>query len=179
MLTSSHAGWAIHTFKRSAYPRWAVAGSIAPDAPAIILSGVRLVVDRGPRNLPDGVYQVSPWREVHLLTHSVLVPAAIAAFPNGRGQALAAGWLSHLTIDYLTHHDDAWSPLWPLTAKRWLAPVSYWQVGHHARPFAALDASGLLLGAFRRRDAASAAAAAAATAMLIRLIVAPGNPLNV
>lgn len=139
---------------------------------------MRLVVDRGTRNLPDGVYLSSPWREVHLMTHSLLVPAAIAALPTRRARALAAGWMSHVAIDYLTHHDDAWSPLWPLTAKRWLAPVSYWQVEHHARPFAALDASGLVLIGFVQRDLASAAAASAATAMLIRLVMAPDKPLN-
>ncbi len=139
---------------------------------------MRLVVDQGTPNLPDGVYQRSPWREVHLMTHSVLVPAAIAVVPKRQARALAAGWMSHVATDYLTHHDDAWSPLWPLTAKRWPAPVSYWQVEHHARPFAALDASGLILRGFVRRDAASVAAASVATAMLIRLVVAPGNPLN-
>lgn len=178
MLTTSHAAWVRLALRTSAGRPWAVAGAVAPDLPATVLTGAFLAINRGIKNLPDGVYERSPWREVHRSTHSLLAPAVIAAFPTRRGRTFAAGWATHLAIDYLTHHDDAWSPLWPLTETRWAAPVSYWQVDHHARGFAALDASGLLVGAFVRRDAISVAAASVATAMLMRLVVAPGNPLS-
>ncbi len=149
MLTTSHAFWALRLPAAPGVRAWRTAGAISPDVPAIALVGVFLPGARGRArgDLFDRVYHRSPWREVHLALHSVLPALALRTVARrpGRARAYADGWLSHLAIDFVTHHDDAWPPAWPVSGWRWRSPVSYWQTEHHARTWAAAETAALVL----------------------------------
>jgi len=72
--------------------------------------------------------------------------ALVAATRQGSaGRALGAGALSHVAIDVVSHHEDAWAILWPLSDRRWRSPVSYWDHEHHARTWATVEVAALLV----------------------------------
>jgi hypothetical protein len=106
---------------------------------ALALSGA------GREDLVLRTYERPPWRHVHLSVHSLL-PATVvrgAATPGGRLRALTDGWLSHIAVDVVSHSDDSWPPLWPLSAWRRHSPVSYWQREHHGRAWGAIEAGAM------------------------------------
>lgn len=148
MLITSHATWIAWLRKDEEQLGWAVVGAVAPDLSAVAAAAVALARGGPGGELLERTYSRSPWREVHLGAHSVW-PLLVLA-PLGRSDArlrrVAEGYLSHLVIDGLTHHDDAWPPLWPLWRGRWRAPLSYWQPQHHARAVALVDLIPLALG---------------------------------
>lgn len=72
-------------------------------------------------------------RDLHRAAHSFLPPLALLASRTAR--PLAVGWSSHLAIDLLTHHSDAWPHLWPLNGWVWRSPLSYWEGGRGGLAF--------------------------------------------
>lgn len=169
MLTSSHAAWTAWATRSP----WAVLGGITPDLPAIYL-GVCDGTWRRPRaEMIDHVYGKSPWREIHLTLHSVWPAAGLRVVaPSGAPlSAFTNGWLGHLAVDYLTHHSDAWAPLWPVAKTRWSSPLSYWDPRHHAIALAAADVIGLTAVAVRWRSAGAAIAAGLSGIAIARELV--------
>lgn len=164
MLTSSHAYWTWRLARRRPGRRLAVLGAAAPDLPGIALGALGLA--RGLRGaaLLRATYQRPGPARVHSGAHSVLAPLALAlaAGRGGAGRALAAGWAGHLAADLLTHHSDAWAPLYPLTRVRPRSPVSYWEPAHHARAFSAAECLALGAAALTERRAGGRLAALAA-----------------
>ena len=143
LLTTSHAYLTWRLAPAPAAP-WAVAGAVAPDAVAIV-AGVTLAGrgHRGPELLRR-VYQQGAAARITTVMHSALAPSAVlSGHPGPRRFAFAVGWAGHLAIDYLSHHSDAWPPLFPLSGRRFASPVSYWQSDHHARALSAVEAAGL------------------------------------
>ena len=124
---------------------WTALGAVGPDLPALGAGGVLLACGVPRHELLERLYHRGPGRTANLAAHSLLVPAALAA-ATSRGsarRAVATGWLGHLAVDYLSHHDDAWPPLWPLSRWRRPSPVSYWQPEHHARAWSRVEAVAL------------------------------------
>lgn len=75
-----------------------------------------------------------------LATHSVLPPAALLAVTaNPRLRAFALGWLGHVLSDLPVHHTDARPPLWPVSPRRWHAPLSGSERARHAGPVLAAE----------------------------------------
>lgn len=139
-------------------------GAALPDLPAFA-AGIALVARRTPRaRLAEGIYHRSPSREAQLAAHALPVLAVFAL--TRRAPGVRAGWLSHLAIDLVTHHDDAWPMLWPLSRRRWRSPVSYWQTAHHARALQLTEV--VLLAALTRRTPLAGPAAAVAALPLLR-----------
>ncbi len=166
MLATSHLFWSAHA--RPSATRWWLLGAVAPDLPAIARAAALRA--RGSRldDVCAQTYHRSPWREVQLSAHSVLAPLALAALRRRAARQLAAGWLGHLVIDALTHHDDAWPPLWPLSQRRWRSPLSYWQREHHARQLLAAELIAVIFAARRTHYPALGLLAAAATGYTLR-----------
>jgi hypothetical protein len=172
--TATHAYWTWRLARERPHAGWRVLGAVAPDLPAVALGVALSARGVGRDDLLDEIYLRPTWRWVHLGAHSLLSPAALTAVAGGRSQArsFAGGWTGHLLVDYLTHHTDAWPPLWPLTKRGWPSPVSYWELGHHARLWSAAESAALALAAIRddrpRRRLLGAAACllAAAPALL-------------
>lgn len=174
MLTTSHLFWSAHARRRP--PRGWLVGSVAPDLPAIARVAALALGGRAPRQAFAATYRRSPWREVQLAAHSALAPALLAALGPPAARGLAGGWAGHLAVDALTHHDDAWPPLWPLSRRRWRAPVSYWQVERHARGLLGAELAALALAARRTRHRRLAALAAAVTAGSLARSLRRGSP---
>lgn len=155
MLSTSHAALARAVTDR----RDVVLGAVLPDLPAFVTGAVMLALRRPRADLAEAIYHRSPSREAQLAGHALPMLAVLAL--SRRAPGVSAGWLSHLAVDLLTHHDDAWPLLWPLSERRWRSPVSYWQTDHHARALQAAEVAVLALLARRSRTARVAAVVAA------------------
>lgn len=168
MLATSHACWTSWLARDAAWRWWAIAGSVAPDAPAI--GRVAWLRTRDPPGQRDvaRIYEQAPWRQVHRAAHAVWPPLALAAVARDpRVRALAAGWAGHLAVDLASHSDDAWPPLWPLSQRRLRSPLSYWQRDRHATLVMAADLTANLLILRGRPSAVAAVAVVATSASLI------------
>lgn len=147
MQTATHAYWTWRLARDRPRGGWIVLGAVAPDLPALAVGAGLSArgVDRG--ELLDEIYHRPAWRWLHLAAHALLAPVAVLAAGRRRpgARALAGGWLGHLSIDYLTHHTDAWPPLWPLQRRGWPSPISYWETAHHARLWSTGEAGALAL----------------------------------
>ena len=143
VLPSSHAYWAARLARRAADRRaWFSLGSVTPDLPGMVIGTALVLRGAGREDLVPRTYEHPPWKQVHLGVHSLLPATAVwgATTPGGRLRALADGWLSHIAVDLVSHRDDSWPPLWPLSARRLYSPVSYWQGEHHGRAWGAIEA---------------------------------------
>ena len=166
MLTSSHLYWTWRLLPGTHTRRWWTLGALAPDAPAVAMGTALLARGGSRRHLVDRVYAGPRRRGIHRAGHSLLITSALAAL-GSRPRAFALGVLGHQLVDYGTHVDDAWPPLWPATARRWRAPVSYWQSEHHARGFAAIESASLLVALATDRSIARRAVGIAALALAL------------
>jgi hypothetical protein len=180
VLATTHAHWTARLTADRAWSAWAVAGSVAPDAPALVRAAWVLGGRRTSREDALGrIYHEPPWREIHLAAHAAWAPVVAAAVAgalgagDARARALALGWAGHLAVDYVTHHDDAWPPGWPLTGARYRAPLSYWQADHHAAALLGADAA-LSLAAAVRRPTRLSVLALTMTGLALRRALGPG-----
>jgi hypothetical protein len=167
VLAFSHANWTQLVTRGRPKAGWAIAGSVLPDAPAI-LRGAWVLGRRTPRaEAIRRIYRQPPWRQVHLGAHAVWGPLALGAVARGpAARSLTAGWAGHLAVDYATHHDDAWPPFWPVSDRRFRSPLSYWQPEYRATAVLAVDlAAGLLA---LRRPNPVALAAVVSTVLALR-----------
>ena len=53
--------------------------------------------------------------------------------------AFLLGWAGHVISDALTHGEDARPFFWPLSARRFSSPVSYWENKRYGRLFTTLE----------------------------------------
>lgn len=173
MLTTSHAYWTWRA-ARSRPGGWAaVAGAVAPDAPALALAVVAMARGlRGPAVLRWAYHRPGPDR-VHVAAHSALGPAALLLLGrSAAARAFAVGWAGHLAADALTHRDDAWPHLAPLSRWTFSSPLSYWQAGGGARAWSMAETAALAIAVAAdrgtRRRALGLAASAAAGLPLLR-----------
>jgi hypothetical protein len=163
VLTTSHAYWSARAARRSGAAGWAALGGVLPDLPAVVLAGVALAQGRRGPDLLRHTYQRPGPDRVHRLAHSLAGPAALLlTAPGRRRRALALGWAGHLAADLVTHHDDAWPHLYPLSPRRWRSPVSYWQREWHGRAWSAAESAALAVALATERTAGRRAAALAA-----------------
>lgn len=150
-------------------------GGVLPDLPAT--TGFALLPGRGVERerLLAEVYEREPWRSVQRAAHSALAAGLLAAVARRRprARALASGWAGHLVVDYASHADDAWPPLWPVTRARWPSPVSYWQEEHHARAWSAGECLALLASVARDTGTTRRAAGLLALGLAAAPLLAP------
>jgi phospholipid N-methyltransferase len=118
--------------------RAAAFGAILPDLPYWALGAALAVRRRGRGQLRARLgYDGSElnWAP-DLAAHSVLAPAAVlglaALLRSPRLAALGAGWAGHIACDIPVHHSDARPHGYPLSARRFRSPVSFWERGRHA-----------------------------------------------
>jgi hypothetical protein len=123
-----------------------VAGAVAPDAPIALL----YLFERHVRGTPEeriwsSAYQRPAWQAVIHGSHSI--PLAVAAV--GVSLLFRAPWatafflsaLLHAFADLPVHAEDAHRHFVPLSNWRFVSPLSYWDVRHHARVVAAVEAA--------------------------------------
>lgn len=146
MLTSSHGYLGLRLTRGRRHRPWLVVGAVGPDLPAFGVGLALRISGVAPDKIVDRVYRKGASRRVQLAAHSLLACAALSvtAPADSWRRAIATGWLSHLVIDAVSHHDDAWPFLWPLSGRRWRSPLSYWQPEHHGRAWRAVECTALL-----------------------------------
>lgn len=174
MLTTSHAVWTARLTRRSAARRWAVLGGVAPDLPAAVLGGWAFARGHRGAEFLRRTYQRPGVERVHLLAHSALVPALVLLSGGRRRRAVALGWAGHLACDLVTHHDDAWPHLYPLSRHRLRSPVSYWQRHRHARAWSAGESAALAAALLTERERPLRAATLLALAAAAWPLARPG-----
>lgn len=118
----------------------AVAGGLLPDVPLIVMVGWSLLIAGIPPDIVFGhVYFSGAWQRVFAIDHSlfvwggVLLAGVLASRPVVT--AFAGSGLLHAAIDFLVHHDDARSQLWPLSWWKFRSPVSYYDGAHYGNIF--------------------------------------------
>lgn len=143
--TTTHALIGLADFQHKPLRRsgWAAfIGAILPDA----FMGVFLANSIAKKNPGDErwskEYFQEPWQKMSAISNSF--PLWTAALASGAALRLihpptgalvttiAKSGLSHITIDFLTHSEDAHQHFWPLSDWRYNSPVSYWNVNQHA-----------------------------------------------
>jgi membrane-bound metal-dependent hydrolase YbcI (DUF457 family) len=149
-----------------------VAGAVLPDAAMYVLFVVATFAWRQPQaEIWADTYFRPEWQHAVDALHAFpVLGAALAAtyvpgarraaagVPDAGGAAPAApgGWrrwvrlaaasaLLHAAADLLVHAEDAHHHLWPVSAWRFVSPVSYWDPRHHGLVFAPLECAAALL----------------------------------
>jgi len=164
-------------FGSRARPRAAAAGALgglAPDlASFALVAWAALVQRRGAGEIFGALYFSPAWQAVMAPSHSVaLWTAGLAAallFRRPLIVAFAASGLLHQAFDFAFHAEDAHRHLWPFSDWRFISPLSYWDLAHHAAvvaPIETLAALGLavwLATVYRTRWARAALALLALT----------------
>ncbi|AFY40254.1 hypothetical protein Lepto7376_4125 [[Leptolyngbya] sp. PCC 7376] len=119
-------------------------GAIAPDAPIFIFYAVAKFIYRLPeQQIWSEAYFSAPVQFWVSLGHSF--PVAIAGlllsiyFEWRLGVAFFASMIGHSLLDIPVHHDDAHRHFFPLTDYKFISPLSYWDINHHARIVAGFE----------------------------------------
>ncbi len=137
-----------------------ILGSLMPDVTLFVLfAWDRFVLGDTPQHIFDVAFFSARWQNALAFTNSA--PLFLVALGLGLGMRLplltvfSIGALTHVGADFLTHNDDAYRHLWPLTDWRFNSPVSYWDPNHYGRiaaPLEAVMALGLSVMLWRRHQ---------------------------
>ena len=119
-------------------------GAIMPDAPIFIFYFVAKWIYKMPeQKIWSEAYFSPPVQFWVSLGHSF--PVAIAGlllsiyFQWRLGIAFFASMIGHSLLDIPVHNDDAHRHFFPLTDYKFISPLSYWDVNHHARIVAGFE----------------------------------------
>lgn len=136
---------------------WSTAGALLPDFPAAagtVWLGTRRLGPFSREEFDAEVCGRTLFGGPDAALHSTLPVAALLAFyratgvkrrgPRGTLPAFLAGWAGHVLVDALTHAEDARPILWPLSRRRFVGPISYWDRARHARAFTLAEHATLL-----------------------------------
>ena len=114
----------------------ALAGAALPDLSAVFLVLWAAEVKGVSEEVIFGsLYFSDAWQQIFAFDNSIplwgtLLGVAIWQKLN-LTRVFAASGLAHLVADFLLHHDDGRSHLWPITRWKFESPVSYWDSAHH------------------------------------------------
>lgn len=127
-----------------AVPLAALAGGLVPDIPMLVM----VLWSTRVRGLPEHqvfsqIYFSEAWQAIFAIDHGFFVWGAMLGVAVWCGfvvlRAFAGSGLLHAIVDFLTHHDDARSQLWPVTDWVFRSPVSYWDARYYGEAFALFE----------------------------------------
>ena len=147
MNTPAHLIFGMAAFAKRDQPKVtaaALAGALIPDLSLYLMAGVSLFVLQIDPNVVFGeLYFSDAWQAVFRVDNSFVVWGVLLAIALWRravwGIALTGAALLHIGSDFPLHHDDGRAHFWPLTSWIFESPVSYWDLGHHARIVAPIE----------------------------------------
>ncbi|MDG2451447.1 MAG: cobalamin biosynthesis protein CobQ [Paracoccaceae bacterium] len=147
MNTPAHLIFGMAAFAKRDQPKVtaaALAGALIPDLSLYLMAGVSLFVLQIDPNVVFGkLYFSDAWQAVFRVDNSSVVWGVLLAIALWRravwGIALTGAALLHIGSDFPLHHDDGRAHFWPLTSWIFESPVSYWDLGHHARIVAPIE----------------------------------------
>jgi len=160
LLTSSHIIIGAAVTSRSNFKPWqfmlAWIGGLMPDFPIFLMVVYSRLINGAGYNLwnkPDGLYWQEPWQTFGSIANSfplwaIVVIVAFALFKySSRFKTLglgllifSVGYFLHISVDFVTHADDAYPQFWPITDWRFFSPISYWQPQYYGRIVGVVEA---------------------------------------
>lgn len=125
-------------------------GAILPDIPIFIF----YLISKYMYNMPEAkiwgqAYYEPIWQNIIATSHSI--PIALIGFVIfwrldwKWGAILCVSMVFHCLLDLPVHHDDAHRHFYPLSDYRFYSPFSYWDVNHHAKIVAGIEAALVLI----------------------------------
>lgn len=126
---------------------WAgLIGGLVPDLPMFLMFAAAQLAGSDAREIFEKAYFSVSWQVANGIGHSLLLwplllgfGLALRAGSAGRTSTLlvafAAAGLTHALVDFLCHREDAHMQFWPLSAWRFMSPVSYYDPAHFGRIF--------------------------------------------
>lgn len=122
---------------------WVFAGAVLPDIPIFVLYARERLRRTPEEEIWRVHYQKRFWQDVIHGMHSLPLGAlglALCLWARwSPGAAFFTSALLHALSDLPIHHQDAHRHLWPLSHYRFISPLSYWDVRHHAKVVAAVE----------------------------------------
>ncbi len=150
MITPSHMiySWAIAKAIKAAPDKRRtlafVAGGLAPDLPTYAFFFVNtFLLGTSQQLMWDTLYFDSAWTPVITLSHSLLIWPVVLLFATMTKCTLlrffSISVLLHISLDFMTHHDDAYRHFWPLSDWKFLSPLSYYDPQYYGNWVSAID----------------------------------------
>ena len=163
MNTIAHMVIASAALSRPMSPRrnWAVlTGAVLPDASMFVFFAWSRLQGWSGDETWNVQYWTEPWQTLGAMSNSFILFGLLFAVGLWRRWPLvwilAVAALSHLTLDFPLHADDAHRHFWPVSDWRFASPISYWDPNHNGmigggiETVCALAATGLLWWRFKR-----------------------------
>ena len=124
-------------------------GAILPDIPIFLFYFIsKYMYNMSEAKIWGEAYYEPIWQNIIATSHSI--PIALIGFlicwrlDWKWGAILCVSMVCHCLLDLPVHHDDAHRHFYPFSDYRFNSPVSYWDVNHHAKIVAGIEA-GLVL----------------------------------
>lgn len=141
MNTPSHLILNLAVLRRPVAPAmtWPILiGALVPDAALFVFYGWAKAQGLPEQTIWSEAYYSQPWQAIFAVGNSmplgllgVALGYAFRRFWVGPGLGfLGASMVLHHLADLPLHHDDAHQHFWPLSAFRFISPVSYWDANH-------------------------------------------------
>lgn len=131
--------------------RRCVVGSALPDLVAAVPVTWQILRGTPPAAIVAGIRRRPRRREFHRAAHSALAPLALMALRPLRPMGI--GCASHVAVDLITHHSDAWPHMWPFDPRVVRSPISYWERDRGGLAFRWAEMGLLVAGALTERRA--------------------------
>ncbi len=159
MLTSSHILIGAAATSRPNMRPWQIflawAGGFAPDASIFLMVVYSRLVNGSGFDLwsnYDGLYWQEPWQFYSAISNSFPLWAAVLAGgfllyryssklrPVGLAVLIfSVGYFLHISVDFVTHADDAHVQFWPFSDWRFNSPISYYQREYYGQIVSVLE----------------------------------------
>ena len=125
-------------------------GAILPDIPLFIFYLIAKYI----YHLPEGkiwgeAYYDPDWQNIFAISHSI--PLALIGFVIfwcldwKWGAILCVSMVFHCLLDLPVHNHDAHRHFYPVSDYRFYSPFSYWDINHHAKIVAGIEAALVLI----------------------------------
>ena len=125
-------------------------GAILPDIPIFLFYLIsKYMYNMSEAKIWGEAYYEPVWQNIIATSHSI--PIALIGFlicwrlDWKWGAILCVSMAFHCLLDLPVHHDDAHRHFYPLSDYRFYSPVSYWDVNHHAKIVAGVEAALVLI----------------------------------
>lgn len=150
MNTPSHLILNLALLRRPVAPAmtWPILiGALIPDAALFVFYGWARQQGLPEPTIWGEAYYSQPWQTIFAVGNSIPLGLLGVALGYGLRRSWFGPWLGflgasmvlHHLADLPLHHDDAHQHFWPLSAVRFISPVSYWNVEHFGRLGATIE----------------------------------------
>lgn len=153
MLTSTHILIGAAVSSKPDFKPWqlvlAWAGGFMPDASIFLMVAYSRLVNGAGVDLwtiPTGLYWQEPWQTYSAVSNSfplwgLVLLSGFLLYKYSKPFKMAGlgmmifftGYFLHISVDFITHADDAHVQFWPFSTWRFHSPISYYQPQYYGR----------------------------------------------